>query len=305
MNIKITKTLICIISILLGINAYSQHDYREIEYYRGPDTKKLIDTCKYTVTYKFKFVRDTIKKQPYFDRQILEIGNKYSHYGSIYADQLDSIWYNYNKNTKATRPNKDHTNGINREKELGLKANEKASYEDFYTNYPKKGNMRVSTAIYQNEYIYDEPLSKFEWKIQTDTMTVLGYKCIKAITTFRGRDYEVWFTPLIPIRRGPWKFNGLFGLILKAVDTKGYFEWMAIGIEKNKDRYIYIHDLQKTKVQVINRNEVQKLQRKLWEDPIGLKLLQGQDFKVIINGKIVKPRSGIYKDEYIPPLELE
>ncbi|MDR2652825.1 MAG: hypothetical protein LBC68_11035, partial [Prevotellaceae bacterium] len=77
------------------------------------------------------------------------------------------------------------------------------------------------------------------------------------------------------------------------------------GFEKPKNKYIYIHDLDKTRIQETDRNSVQKLQRKLWEDPIGLKLFQRQDFKVIINGKIVKPQAGIYKDTYIPPLELE
>ncbi|MDR2651469.1 MAG: GLPGLI family protein, partial [Prevotellaceae bacterium] len=224
MNTKLINIFICIVLILLNINVYSQKDI-SIEYYRGSDRKRIIDTCNYTVAYKFKFSVDTVKKQFYYDKQILEIGNKYSHYGSIYADQLDSIWYNYNQTTKINRPNKDHSDGINREKELGLQVNEKARYEDFYTNYPKKGNIRVSTAIYENEYVYDETIPKFDWKIQADTTTILGYKCIKAITTFRGRTYEIWFTPFVPVRQGPWKFNGLLGLILKASDTKGYFEW--------------------------------------------------------------------------------
>jgi GLPGLI family protein len=305
MNNKLTNIFTCIVLILLNINTYSQDDYREIDYYRGPDTKRIIDTCKYAVTYKFQFVRDTLKKQPYFDKQILETGSKYSHYGSIYAEQLDSVWYYYNKNTPITRPNKDHTDGVNREKELGLKTNEKASYEDFYANYPEMGNMRVSTTIYKNEYIYDEPIPKFGWKIQVDTTTILGYKCIKAVTTFRGRTYEAWFTPFIPIRQGPWKFNGLLGLILKVTDTKGYFAWTATGFEKTENKYIYIHELDKKRMTITDRNNVQKLQRKLWEDPFGLKLLQGQDFKVIINGKIVKPQPGMYIFPYIPPLELE
>lgn len=70
------------------------------------------------------------------------------------------------------------------------------------------------------------------WDILTDTLTVAGYPCQKATTTFRGRNYTAWFTVEIPIDDGPWKLYGLPGLILKAEDDEGFFQFLAVGLEK-------------------------------------------------------------------------
>lgn len=71
-----------------------------------------------------------------------------------------------------------------------------------------------------------------QWNITSDTLTVLGYLCQKATTTFRGRSYEVWFAPEIPVNDGPWKLYGLPGLILKATDAENLFSFEIIGIEQ-------------------------------------------------------------------------
>jgi GLPGLI family protein len=297
--------LLCTVIIIYGTIVYAQTLYRG-----GSDTKKQIDTCKYAVTYTFKYIEDTIKKELYYDRQILEVGNKYSHFGSIWADKVDSVWYNTGINAKINRPNKDGSDGISPEKEAGLQANEKPKYEDYYTNYPDKGNLTASIAIEFYEYRYTEPVPKFEWKIQSDTATILGYKCIKATTTFRGRIYDAWFAPFIPVRQGPWKFSGLPGLILKTADTKGYFEWTAIGIEKPQNRYIYIHELDKREMVFTNRKDVLRLQRKQWENYAELLKIQSaaQGRKVVFitkDGRINTTNMEIYNRPYIPIPELE
>ncbi len=61
----------------------------------------------------------------------------------------------------------------------------------------------------------EDDLDLFKWEIHKDTLTILNQKCFRATTTFRGRDYEAFFTEEIPLADGPWKFNGLPGLILK------------------------------------------------------------------------------------------
>lgn len=54
----------------------------------------------------------------------------------------------------------------------------------------------------------------------------------KATTVFRGRTYEAWFTPDIPVSDGPWKFSGLPGLILEVHDSKNHYVFSCIGIRK-------------------------------------------------------------------------
>jgi GLPGLI family protein len=280
--------------------------------FRDISKKTITDNCKYSITYQYTFVRDTIKKQLYYDRQVLETGDSMSHYYSVYADRVDSIYYETAHNTQLQKPNKNGSDGINPYKEAGLQQNEKTQYENYYMDYPRKGRLTVITAVLFKEFIYEEHLPKFDWKIQSDTLTVLGYKCIKAVTTFRGRTYHAWFTPFIPIRQGPWKFNGLPGLILKAADTEGYFEWMATSIEKPQSRKIYFYNFNKITIQKITRKDFINILNKRWKDPIGLHYsinLNAQSFTYkTTTGKIITINRGDsynYQLPYIPQFELE
>ncbi|MDR3287314.1 MAG: GLPGLI family protein [Prevotellaceae bacterium] len=315
-NITIKKKiLLCCVIIFTITNANAQF------HYRSPLIKIKVDVCNYYVTYTYKFVNDTIKKEPYYDKQALEIGDSIIKYSSIYVDIRDSIFIEFSNNKGKHRQNKNGSDGINPNTEAGLKANEKAIYEDYYVNYPTKKMLSVSTGMWGKEYLYEEPVPKFEWKFHPDTTTILGYKCMKATTTFRGRNYEVWFTPFIPIRYGPWKFNGLPGLILKATDTKGYFEWIAIGFEKPQNKDLYVINFEKiskgTHFVKTDRKSVIKLLHKRWSDPVGLGLSNLPDgfrgmytlsdpltsAQVIISHDI--PSSKNVQFSYIPIPELE
>ena len=67
-----------------------------------------------------------------------------------------------------------------------------------------------------------EKRPKISWKFEKETKKIGNYTCHKATAPFRGRDYTVWYTPEIPIPYGPWKLNGLPGLVLEAYDTDFY-----------------------------------------------------------------------------------
>lgn len=65
-----------------------------------------------------------------------------------------------------------------------------------------------------------------KWDIKDETNIIGGLKCQKATTFFKGREYVVWFTTEITTFFGPWKLNGLPGLIVLANDKRNevYFE---------------------------------------------------------------------------------
>jgi len=107
-----------------------------------------------------------------------------------------------------------------------------------------------------------ENLPPQQWKIANDTLTVMGYLCQKAVSTFRGRNYIAWFTSEIPVNDGPWKLYGLPGLILKAYTEDEIFMFEAIGIEKlinpvkitmDKDEYIRCNRKEMEKVHLKNK----------------------------------------------------
>ena len=65
-----------------------------------------------------------------------------------------------------------------------------------------------------------EQLPKINWKITDEFKDIGEYKCQKATGYFRGRTYTTWFTSAVPIPFGPWKLQGLPGLIIEVKDDK-------------------------------------------------------------------------------------
>ena len=53
------------------------------------------------------------------------------------------------------------------------------------------------------------------WTITNNTKKVMGYSCQEAIGEFRCRSYKAYFLKDIPMSDGPYKFDGLPGLILE------------------------------------------------------------------------------------------
>jgi GLPGLI family protein len=69
------------------------------------------------------------------------------------------------------------------------------------------------------------------WELLNETKNINSFNCQKARGNFRGRTYTVWFTNDIPVSLGPWKLNGLPGLILEATDSLNQFQYFAEKVE--------------------------------------------------------------------------
>jgi GLPGLI family protein len=123
-NIKYYLNRYCLILACLFFLSNTFGQQRDIS------KKIIIDDCTYNITYVNTFVRDTIKKEPKYDKQVLEIGNNLSHYYSLYADKIDSIDYEFSK--RLSRQNKDGSDGYNPNKEAGLKIDDIPKDEDYY-----------------------------------------------------------------------------------------------------------------------------------------------------------------------------
>ena len=103
--------------------------------------------------------------------------------------------------------------------------------DEVYKNTPQSGYIKF---IHMPGWIScrDKIDGLFEWKLLEGDSIVCKYSCHKAVTTFRGRTWTVWYTLDLPYSDGPWKFCGLPGLVLHAYDSDGYFRFNCIGIEK-------------------------------------------------------------------------
>ena len=67
----------------------------------------------------------------------------------------------------------------------------------------------------KEEYLIEESLSEFKWKIGRKREMVSGYQCIEATAkAANGAKITAWYTPDIPVNDGPSVYCGLPGLIL-------------------------------------------------------------------------------------------
>lgn len=96
----------------------------------------------------------------------------------------------------------------------------------------KRGKYTVNTNLLMDFCQYSDSTARFVWTIRPDTMTICGYACRKAEATFRGRQWTAWYAPGIPLSIGPWKLNGLPGLIVRADDADGTHHMELVATQK-------------------------------------------------------------------------
>ncbi|WP_307984277.1 GLPGLI family protein [uncultured Bacteroides sp.] len=249
------------------------------------DKYTVIDTINYFVTYELTIVNNPEEsKKPAKDIVVLEVGNKILKSYSKLLYQADSI------NSILT---KKGTRAVPLFQEL-------VPPVIVYKNYPKGENTVVYRTFMSGPIMeYVENIPTFEWKVFTEKQTILGYTCQKATTSFRGRVYEAWFTPEIPIKEGPYKFAGLPGLILQIADAQNHYSYTCIGIQKPKRKTPIVFwewDTQKT-----NREKLNSMIKRMHQQPA--------DFAVSIGTKLRYPgksEAEVKKISYpYNPIELE
>ena len=82
-------------------------------------------------------------------------------------------------------------------------------------------------------FVVKDSLNIFSWSIQNNTKEILGFKCQLATMDFRGRKYEAWFTPDLPVG-GPYKYDGLPGMILELKSVDNFISFKPVSIKNTK-----------------------------------------------------------------------
>lgn len=169
---------------------------------------------------------DTIGKEwTYIDLQRLEISKDCAKYSSLFLKR--SVSSTSSKQGSIIKGNKGGKRG--------------SYWNDIqYTDlYFKDGQVTEYASMPMwnmgNDSQFTEPCPPQQWELNIETTTILGYRCQKATCHWRGRDFVAWFTPDIPVKRGPWRFNGLPGLILKLYDTDHYYTFEAVNLKKTNE----------------------------------------------------------------------
>jgi GLPGLI family protein len=84
----------------------------------------------------------------------------------------------------------------------------------------------------ENKYVKVFEKSNPTITILNEFKAILNYKCQKATVDFGERVFEVWFTPDVPISDGPWKIQGLPGLVVSAKTIDGLHSFEITSLVK-------------------------------------------------------------------------
>ena len=180
------------------------------------------DTAQVLVHYKFSHIRDTTNRaNPYTENMVLIVGKKAAAYKSYDGQMENALFKKEMQEKMANSP--DGNVSINRRST--------ASGTEYY-QFPNENKIARKEPLVFNKYLITDALPPMDWKISGDTATFGGLHCQKATTHFKGRDYTAWFCPDMPLHVGPWKLNGLPGMIVQAYDRKKEVVFKFDGVEK-------------------------------------------------------------------------
>lgn len=205
-----------------------------------------IDTVALNCYYSYDFQQDSTSKYSMKSQEmILQIGKYVSKFTASHRIYSDSI---IKENSVGTPTAAGFQKII---KLVGGTIIHSYCKSYVYKNYPEQGDITFTDYINKKYLKVTEKLN-FNWEIHEIDSVLNGYNCLKATTSFAGRNYEAWFTMDIPISDGPYKFHGLPGLIVKIYDTSNEHKYELVKVEKL--RYIKpIYILDRDYIQVTSK----------------------------------------------------
>ena len=91
----------------------------------------------------------------------------------------------------------------------------KPSETNYVNQKHETGTVTSAATIFENTYLVNDSLVKYEWKITGEVRDIAGFECKKAVTKICDSVVVVaFYTDQIPVQAGPENFNGLPGMIL-------------------------------------------------------------------------------------------
>jgi len=116
---------------------------------------------------------------------------------------------------------------------------QKASYPREETFVDRKRNTLVQKAqLNAQRFIVSLDsisLEKQQFELTSETKTILGYECKKAVTSINSNTLELWYTDALGVKGAPTVLGQNLGMVLEIV-RNGNFVTTAISIEKEKQK---------------------------------------------------------------------
>ncbi|MDO4163368.1 MAG: GLPGLI family protein [Bacteroides sp.] len=205
------------------------------------------------VFYRMSFKKDTTQQVTTDDLMTLRIGKRTSIFFSNTSYTIDSL---------LTSPDGQSLQMdiiSNGSKKYGKRIVSYTVLKDF-----GKNEIEFTDNVGGDHYRYTEAIPELRWQIASDKKEIGDFQCQKATCTFRGRRYEAWFTTDLPINNGPWKFQGLPGLIVEVYDANREYAFVYVGHKQSDSPICSLPH----KYITTDRLKYQKAYRNFIKDPV-------------------------------------
>lgn len=130
---------------------------------------------------------------------------------------------------------------------FSMKGVPRTSFTYYIEKVPFKQEVRNYDQIGGKNFIYHENSIRNQWKLSDEKKVIGGFECRKATISKFGRNFIAWYTTLIPISDGPYKFFGLPGLILQVYDETLHFNFSLVKYDPNENIVISVPNYRKEK----------------------------------------------------------
>ncbi len=193
----------------------------------------------YRFVYEYKFRPDAASKDSLVtDYMNLDTNGKESFFYNAAKFEKDSL-FNATKDSKAVAELKNYDRNLTYTVHKVYSGKSIQFYDKFQT-----ANLVIKEEKFPN------------WKIVKEFKKIGEIDCQKAVSNYRGRSWEVWFSKDYPVNDGPYKFSGLPGLVVQINDTDNDHRFNLIQIKKIKNI--------NSSVPKNNKEMSEKEYRKLW-----------------------------------------
>lgn len=181
-----------------------------------------LSSQNHRITYEYSFKMDSLNRnlieEELMNLDITQDGSNFYSSGKFVYDSLTNI------EKKRAQSMKSHHVDFSK---IPLNYKIEYSVTKKYPNFETK----LHTAINGDQFSVLNA-GKLNWNILAENKEIEGLKAQKATAEFGGRRWIAWFTTEIAIQDGPYKFNGLPGLILNIQDEKGDHAFKFVGSKK-------------------------------------------------------------------------
>ena len=250
------------------------------------DKYETLDTCYLNVSYQFKYRNSEKDDSLSFDDIMdLQMGKDYNAFFSRDLRALDT------QNTKELKSPMQFSTIPENYVGFDLLFNHKDSLTTVTNRLP-----------YTSQVIeYSELSESPEWTyIPDEIATVMDYHCHVATCNYGGRNWKVYYTNDIPVPYGPWKLNGVKGLVLKAEDSENNFIFEAVGLTQ-KPQPIIRYDWSRKKMK---KEDWKKFEQEMYKNAGAFVRNTGARILIMDNSEQGFHRLNEDWSQYYNPLEL-